>query len=283
MDSCNTLLSGETIVITGGGTGLGRAMAIRFAELGATVIVCGRREEPLKEVTKQLRSINNNDHSYKQCNVREPLEVSELFSYIREKYKTATALVNNAAGNFLAKSESISPKGFRAIVETVLFGTFYCSTEFAKTLFKTNVKGKIVSIVTTYAFTGSAYVVPSAVSKAGVVALTRSLAVEWAPRIRVNAVAPGIFPTEGAWSRLVPKEIEDKIVARIPLKRVGKPQEVANLVAFLISDLSEFINGEIVTIDGGEWLMAGQFNHLKYLDDKTLDTIFTKLRTSKKQ
>jgi len=258
------LLKKKIIIITGGGTGLGKSMAQRFGELGANLVITSRKLEVLEETAEELRTSGANVLPL-QCDVRKPDEVEEMISRAVGEFGAVDVLVNNAAGNFISPTERLSPGGFKVIVDIVLNGTFNCTLSAGKEMIK-NDGGVILNIITTYAWTGSGYVVPSACAKAGVLAMTRSLAVEWGKYgIRTNAIAPGPFPTEGAWKRLVVPGlgIEKKMKKRIPLKRFGEKRELADLATFLISDGAGYINGEVVTIDGGEWLKgAGQFNDL---------------------
>lgn len=253
------LLSGKVAWITGGGTGLGRAMALRFAALGAKVAVSGRREEPLQAVARETGGV------FATCDVRDPAAVEAALSRIEAEAGLPDILVNNAAGNFLSPSEQLSPNAFASVVGIVLHGTFHCTQALAKRWIAAKRGGAVLSIATTYAETGSAFVLPSACAKAGVVALTRSLAVEWARYgIRLNAIAPGPIPTEGAFSRLLPSgDMEKKRRARIPAGRFGTQDELAELAAYLVSDASDWMRGEVVVLDGGEWLRgAGEFNDL---------------------
>ncbi|GGG79417.1 SDR family oxidoreductase [Paenibacillus radicis (ex Gao et al. 2016)] len=259
------LLQDKVVLITGGATGLGRALAEKFAALGARVAIASRREEILKQASIEM-STEQNPVFYKSCDVREPAQIEELISAVEHHFGRIDVLVNNAAGNFISPTEKLSPRAVDAVLNIVLHGTFYTTLEVGKRWIEQGHRGTMLNIVTTYASTGSGYVVPSAAAKAGVLALTRSLAVEWARYgIRQAAIAPGPFPTEGAWSRLSPTpEFEQKMIDRIPLRRTGEKEELANLAAFLISDYASYINGEVVTIDGGEWLQgAGQFNGLR--------------------
>lgn len=265
------LLKGRTIFLSGGGSGLGRSMALHFSKLGARMFLVGRREEPLKETCAEIHRLGGSA-AFTPCDVREHAAVDAAFSAAEDQFGEIDSLVNNAAGNFMARTEKLSPNAFNSVVGIVLNGTFHCTQAFAKRRIPRKLGGNILNITTTYAAanSGSGYVVPSACAKAGVLALTTSLAVEWAKyHIRVNAIAPGPFPTEGAWSRLIPsKQFEEHAINKHPMKRFGKHEELTNLAAFLLSDMAEYINGECVVIDGGQWLRgAGEFNDLAMLPD----------------
>ncbi|HTA22130.1 MAG TPA: SDR family oxidoreductase [Terriglobales bacterium] len=264
------LLRDKRILITGGGTGLGKAMAQRFLELGATVHICGRRKEVLTATVAELSRIANKIHST-SCDVRELPRVEEMISTIW-KDGPLDIVVNNAAGNFMARTEELTPGAFEAVLGIVLMGTINVTVSCGRKWLSAKHPGVILNIAATYADTGSAYVVPSAIAKAGVVSLTRSLAVEWGNRrIRMNAIAPGPIPTEGAFSRLLPRpELERLALGRNPLGRFGTAEELADLATFLVSDASAYINGEVVVMDGGEWLQgAGEFSSLgRQLTDK---------------
>jgi NAD(P)-dependent dehydrogenase (short-subunit alcohol dehydrogenase family) len=258
------LLRGKRALITGGGTGLGKAMAKRYLELGASVYICGRREKVLQGTCEELSALGPIQGI--SCDVRYVPEVEQCIERIWSE-GPLDILVNNAAGNFLARTEELSPQAWEAVIGIVLFGTIHMTMACGKRWLAAKQHGTVLNIVTTYSSSGagSGYVVPSAVSKAGVQALTRSLAAEWGPRgIRLNAIAPGPIPTEGAFSRLLPrKELEQHAIDRIPLRRFGTSDELANLAAFLVSDGAGYIHGEVVTMDGGEWLQgAGEFNSL---------------------
>jgi NAD(P)-dependent dehydrogenase (short-subunit alcohol dehydrogenase family) len=256
------LLLNKRILITGGGTGLGKAMAHRFLQLGATVYICGRREEVLKETAEEL-SARGPIHAL-TCDVRN-LDVIEAMIDSIWNSGPLDILVNNAAGNFIARTEELSPRAFESVIGIVLLGTLHATMACGRRWLKAGQKGTVLSISATYAPVGSAYVVPSAISKAGVEALTRSLAVEWGNRgIRMNAIAPGPIPTQGAFSRVLPRpELEALALDRNPMHRFGTVEELANLAAFLVSDGSSYINGEIVRMDGGEFLQgAGEFSNL---------------------
>jgi NAD(P)-dependent dehydrogenase (short-subunit alcohol dehydrogenase family) len=246
-------------------------MAIAFAKLGARMFLIGRREEPLKETCSEIRRLGGSA-AFATCDVREFASVESAFAAAEQHFGGIDSLVNNAAGNFMARTEKLSPNAFNAVIGIVLNGTFHCTQAFAKRRIAKKSGGNILNITTTYAAanSGSGYVVPSACAKAGVLALTTSLAVEWAKyHIRVNAIAPGPFPTEGAWSRLMPsKQFEEQAINKHPMKRFGNHEELVNLAAFLLSDMAEYINGECVVIDGGQWLRgAGEFNDLAMLPD----------------
>jgi NAD(P)-dependent dehydrogenase (short-subunit alcohol dehydrogenase family) len=259
------LLSGKRVLVTGGGTGIGLSLGRRFLGLGAELVICGRREAVLAEAASKLTEETGGKVSFRPCDVRDAGQVDELLTWIWQDLGGLDALVNNAAGNFIARSEELSPRAVDAVVGIVLHGSAYATLGCGRRWLSEGRPGTVLSIVTTYAWTGSAYVVPSAMAKAGVLAMTRSLAVEWGGRgVRLNAIAPGPFPTAGAWERLVPKpELAAAFEAKNPLRRPGRHEELANLAAFLLADESGYINGEVVTIDGGEWLQgAGQFNFI---------------------
>ena len=271
------LLKGRAIFLTGGGTGLGRSMALRFAELGARLFLVGRREDPLRETCEEIRRPGG-QAACATCDVRDYGAVEAAAAKAEEQFGEIHALVNNAAGNFIARTETLSPNAFNAVVGIVLNGSFHCTQVFGKRWIARKTGGNVLNIVTTYAAAncGSGFVVPSACAKAGVLAMTTSLAVEWARyHIRINAIAPGPFPTEGAWSRLMPsKQFEEHGKEKHPMKRFGRHEELANLAAFLLSDLAEYINGECVVIDGGQWLRgAGEFNDLLLLPETAWETM----------
>lgn len=258
------LLRGQTILITGGGTGLGRSMALRFAKLGAKLFLAARREEPLRLTAEEIRG-QGGEAAWATCDVRDFPAVEKMIQAAQDTFGRIDILVNNAAGNFICPTERLSPNAFAAVVGIVLHGSFHCTLALGRRWIETRQPGTILNILTTYVWTGSGFVVPSACAKAGVLALTRSLAVEWARyRIRLTAIAPGPFPTEGAWSRIIPSpQYEERHRQRHPMQRFGHHQELTNLAAYLISPQAEYVNGECVTIDGGQWLrQGGQFNDL---------------------
>jgi NAD(P)-dependent dehydrogenase (short-subunit alcohol dehydrogenase family) len=271
------LLKGRAIFLTGGGTGLGRSMALHFAMLGARMFLVGRREDPLRDVSEEIHR-GGGAAAYTTCDVRDYVSVEAAARNAQDQFGRIDTVVNNAAGNFMARTEKLSPNAFNAVVGIVLNGTFNCTHVFAKKWITEKLAGNVLNIVTTYAAAncGSAFVVPSACAKAGVLAMTRSLAVEWAKyHIRVNAIAPGPFPTEGAWSRLMPsKQFEEHAKESHPMKRFGRHEELTSLAAFLLGDMAEYINGECVVIDGAGWLRgAGEFNDLLLLPDSAWETM----------
>ena len=280
-------LKGKTIVVTGGGSGLGKAMSKYFLELGANVAITSRDLDKLKATAEELEKETSGTCLPLQCDVRNYDEVEAMLKATLDKFGKVDVLLNNAAGNFISPTERLSANAFDTIIDIVLKGTKNCTLAFGKHWIDTKqINTNVLNIVTTYAWTGSAYVVPSATAKAGVLAMTRSLAVEWAKYgMRFNAIAPGPFPTKGAWDRLLPGDLKDKfdMAKKVPLMRVGEHQELANLAAYLVSDFSAYINGEVITIDGGEWLKgAGQFNLLEQIPEGMWDQLEAMIRAKKR-
>ena len=271
-------LNNKAIIVTGGGSGLGKAMTTYFLELGAKVAITSRDLDKLKNTATELEQQTGGTCLPIACDVRHYDQVENMLQEVLSAFGKVDVLVNNAAGNFISPTERLSANAFDTIIDIVLKGSKNCTLALGKHWIDKSEKNKtILNIVTTYAWTGSAYVVPSATAKAGVLAMTRSLAVEWAKYgIRMNAIAPGPFPTKGAWDRLLPGDLKDKfdLSKQVPLRRLGEHQELANLAAYLVSDFSSYINGEVVTIDGGEWLQgAGQFNLLEQVPKELWDML----------
>ena len=277
-----TLLEDRTLLITGGGTGLGRSMALKCAGIGAKIAIVGRREDPLKATVGDIEKAGGKA-AFAQCDVRDSGSVRAAFDSVEGALGPLNALINNAAGNFLCASEDLSDNAFDSVVRIVLYGTFNCTREIGRRLIERKAPGHILSIVTTYAETGSAFVLPSASAKAGVLAMMRSLAVEWATYgIRVNAVAPGPFKTEGAFSRLLVGELERQALKRVPSKRFGDHDELTNLVAYLLSDASPYQTGDCVTIDGAEGIFSGQqFAGFAHIDRASAKEMMSAIKPKK--
>jgi NAD(P)-dependent dehydrogenase (short-subunit alcohol dehydrogenase family) len=270
-------LAGKTIIVTGGGTGLGRQMVKCFLQLGAKVAIASRKEDVLKKAAAELAEETKGEIIPVKCDIRNYEEVEAMMKTVIEKFGSFNVLLNNAAGNFISPTERLSHRAFDTVVDIVLKGSYNCTLAAGKYWIKEKIKGTVLSTLTPYAFTGSAFVVPSACGKAGVLALTQSLAVEWGKYgIRLNAISPGPFPSEGAWTRLLPGDLMKKFdpAKSTSLNRIGEHQELANLAAYLVSDFSSFMTGENVVIDGGQWLKgAGQFNALDAIPAEMWDTI----------
>ncbi|MDH5603946.1 MAG: SDR family oxidoreductase [Cyclobacteriaceae bacterium] len=276
----------KTILITGGGTGLGKSMGKYLSQLGGNLIITGRRKEVLEETAKEIERETGHPVLPVSGDIRNMEEVEQAMAMGIQKFGSIDYLINNAAGNFISPTEALSHRAFESVLGIVLQGTINCTLSCGKYWIKNNIKGVVLNIVTTYAWTGTGYTVPSACAKAGVLALTRSLASEWGRKygIRLTAIAPGPFPTKGAWDRLFPDKLKElaKPESHVPLGRVGEHQELANLAAYLLSDYAAYINGEVVTIDGGEWLEnAGEFNWLKALSQEDWVQISKSIRADK--
>ncbi|MCJ9428336.1 SDR family oxidoreductase [Kordiimonas marina] len=265
----NDLMKGQRILVTGGGTGLGKAMTERYMSLGADCVIWGRRSGVLEETAAELMAKTGGVCEAMAVDIRDPMAIEAAVEAIWDK-APLTGLVNNAAGNFVSRTEDLSPNAFNAIASIVMHGTFNVTNAVGKRWLEGGLKGNILSIVTTWVWTGSAYVVPSAMSKAGVAAMTQSLAVEWGNRgIRLNAIAPGPFPTKGAWDRLMPGTGEGRdYIDTVPMKRVGEYGELANLATFLMAPGADYVTGQIIAIDGGQMLTGGgTFSMLEQLTD----------------
>ena len=256
----------KVILITGGGTGLGKSIGEYLVKLGAKIIITSRRQEVIDKTAKEFNQISKDSTLAIAGDVRNHEDVKNVIETGFKHFKSIDCLINNAAGNFISPTERLTPGAFDAIIDIVLKGSTYYTLLLGQKWIKHKIPGTILNITTTYAFTGSGYVIPSACAKGGVSSMTRSIAAEWAKyNIRCNAIAPGPFPTKGAWDRLVPPGFSKFInmTKRIPLKRMGEHQELSNLAGYLLSDYSSYMTGEIVTLDGGEWTYnAGQFSFL---------------------
>ncbi len=278
-------LKDKVIIVTGGGSGLGKSMTKYFLELGAKVAIISRNLEKLEVAAQELREQTKGEVLTYACDVRDYETVVQMRDAVIAHFGKVDALLNNAAGNFISPTERLSANAFDSVIDIVLKGTKNCTLALGKYWIEKELPATVLNIVTTYSWTGSAYVVPSAMAKAGVLAMTRSLAVEWAKyKIRFNAIAPGPFPTKGAWDRLLPGDLKDKfdLAKKVPLKRVGEHQELANLAAYLVSDYSAYINGEVITIDGGEWLLgAGEFNMLEQVPKEMWDMLEAMIKAKK--
>jgi NAD(P)-dependent dehydrogenase (short-subunit alcohol dehydrogenase family) len=251
------LLAGKRVLITGGGTGLGRSIGRRYVELGADLVVCGRRETVLTAAAEEFARELGASVETHVCDVRSAEAVEATMQRIFDK-RPLDILVNNAAGNFIAQTHKLSPRAVDAVLGIVLHGTAYCTIACGRRWIEAGRPGTVLSILTLSALQGAPFTVPSAMAKAGVLAMTRSLAVEWGPRnIRLVAIAPGPFPTPGAWGRLMPEERRAEAEQQIPLRRYGEHLELANLASYLVSDLAAYITGECVVVDGGKRYLGG--------------------------
>ena len=281
-------LKGQRILVTGGGSGLGKEMSKHFLQHGSEVIICGRRQSVLEDTVKELTDETGGTISAYPLDIRDSLSIESTIEEIFAD-KPITGLVNNAAGNFISRTKDLSPNGFNAIASIVFHGTFYITNAVGKRWIENKQKGSIISILATWVWTGSPYVIPSAMSKSGVNAMTKSLAVEWGPYgIRLNAIAPGPFPTEGAWSRLMPRtgdESKDEDTTSnymtIPLGRAGEMEELGNLATFLMADGCEYLTGQTIAIDGAQYLSSsGTFANLGSLSDEDWDNIRNAIKSS---
>jgi NAD(P)-dependent dehydrogenase (short-subunit alcohol dehydrogenase family) len=282
------ILADRSVLVTGGGSGLGLAMAKKFAAHGAKVTIAGRTLDRLEKAAREIAEVarEGGEVDVFPADVREPDEVDNLVEHVVTRFGKVDSLVNNAAGNFLVTSEDLTPNGFDAVVKTVLHGSVFCTLAVGRHLLARQATGSVVSVVTTYAWTGTGFALPSACAKAGVLAMTRSLAVEWGHAgIRLNAVAPGPIPTEGAWARLMAfPEAEKNTIDRIPLGRLGRPEELANLATFLLSDLCPYQTGDCITMDGGEWLAgAGEFSDYRKIPREVFKEALEKMRPKRRK
>tara|TARA_B000000609_G_scaffold28972_1_gene19495 strand:+ start:966 stop:1835 length:870 start_codon:yes stop_codon:yes gene_type:complete len=265
----DNLLKNKRILITGGGTGLGKEMASHFAMHGAELYICGRRENVLSETANEISETYSTKVNYQTLDIRASKDVDD---YIESIFKISPldGLVNNAAGNFISPTKDLSHKGFDAIANIVFHGTFYMTHSVGKRWIELGHKGSIVNILTTWIWTGSPYVVPSAMSKSGIHAMTQSLAAEWGKYgIKINGIAPGPFPTKGAWDRLNPGSNDDGMTNTVPLGRVGEMEELQNLATFLMADGCDYLTGQTIGLDGGQYLTGGgTFSQLDKLSDE---------------
>ena len=277
------LLKGKRILVTGGGTGLGKEMATHYASLGADIVICGRRLNVLEETADEIKSNHDVDVLAQSLDIRSPQDVDDFIDQIFAP-KPLDGLVNNAAGNFISPTKMLSPRGFDAIANIVFHGTFYVTHSVGRRWIEAELKGNIISILATWVWTGSPYVVPSAMSKSAINAMTKSLAVEWGPyNIRVNAIAPGPFPTEGAWARLSPKgDLDnDSSYSAIPLGRVGEMSELQNLASFLMADGCDYLTGQTIAIDGAQYITGGgTFSGLSKLKDSDWEEIKSMIKST---
>ena len=265
----DNLLENKRILITGGGTGLGKEMATHFAMHGAELYICGRRENVLSETAAEISKTYGTKVNYQTLDIRASKDVDDYIEFIFEK-GPLDGLVNNAAGNFISPTKDLSHKGFDAIANIVFHGTFYMTHSVGKRWIELGHKGSIVNILTTWIWTGSPYVVPSAMSKSGIHAMTQSLAAEWGKYgIKINGIAPGPFPTKGAWERLNPDSNDDGMTNTVPLGRVGEMEELQNLATFLMADGCDYLTGQTIGLDGGQYLTGGgTFSQLDKLSDE---------------
>ena len=263
------LLNNKRILITGGGTGLGKEMASHFAAHGANLYICGRRENVLKETAEEIESKYKTTVNYQTLDIRASKDVEDYIETIFQE-GPLDGLVNNAAGNFISPTKDLSHKGFDAIANIVFHGTFYITHSVGKRWIESNKKGSIINILTTWVWTGSPYVVPSAMSKSGINTMTKSLAAEWGKYgIKINGIAPGPFPTKGAWDRLNPDDNDDGMMNTVPLGRVGEMSEIQNLATFLMADGCDYLTGQTIGLDGGQYLTGGgTFSQLDKLSDQ---------------
>ena len=276
------LLKDKRILVSGGGSGLGKAMATRYLELGADIYICGRRKSVLDEAAKELMDLHGGSVKAISCDIKVPEAIEDMVNEIWSE-GPLTGLLNNAAGNFISRTEDLSPRAFTAISNIVFNGTFYMTNAIGKRWLKENLKGSIISILTTWVDSSGPYTVPSAMSKSGLATMTRSLAAEWGNRgIRLNGIAPGPFPTKGAWDRLAPGDKGADLMNSVPMKRTGELSELANLATFLMADGCEYLTGEIVAIDGAQWLnhAGNSYEMLKDVTDQEWEMLRSMIKSS---
>jgi NAD(P)-dependent dehydrogenase (short-subunit alcohol dehydrogenase family) len=281
------LMKGERILVTGGGTGLGKVMAEACLMLGAEVYICGRRGGVLEETAKELADVHGGKVRGIACDIRVPEAIGEMLDQVWSDGDALTGLINNAAGNFISRTEDLSPRAFDAIANIVFRGSFFVTLDCGKRWIAEGKRASVVSILTTWIWSGGPFTVPSAMSKAGLNVMTQSLAVEWGPKgIRFNAIAPGPFPTEGAWSRLSPGQEpgQTRDMRSNPMGRVGEMRELANLAVYLLHPLSAYVNGQTIAIDGGAWNAGGGgFSALRDWDDERWAQVRAMIRGANEQ
>ena len=265
----DNILQGKKILVTGGGTGLGKEMSEHYIQHGADVVICGRRESVLAETAQEFKEKYGSIVRYQALDIRSAQDVDDFIDTIFQE-GPLHGLVNNAAGNFISPTKDLSARGFDAIANIVFHGTFYVTHAVGKKWIEHQIKGSIISILATWVWTGSPFVVPSAMSKSALHTMTKSLAVEWGPNgIRVNAIAPGPFPTEGMTARLSPKgDMQKDSDNTIPMGRMGEMNELQNLATFLMADGCEYLTGQTIAIDGAQYLSGGgTFSQLSKMSD----------------
>ena len=277
------ILKGKRILVTGGGTGLGEVMSEAFAQLGASVYICGRRKAVLDETAKKLADKTRSSVKGIACDIRVAEAVDDMVAQIWADGGALSGLVNNAAGNFISRTKDLSPRGFNAIADIVFRGSFYVTLSCGKRWIEGGNKASVISILTTWIWNGGPFTVPSAMSKAGLNIMTKSLATEWGPHgIRLNAIAPGPFPTKGAWERLSPSAAnrgESRVGA--PMPRNGEMFELSNLAVFMMADGCEYLTGQTIAIDGAMHLASGgNFAQLSQMDDAQWDAIRNQIRSA---
>ena len=281
------LLKDKRILVSGGGSGLGKAMATRYLELGADIYICGRRKSVLDEAAKELMDLHGGSVKAISCDIKVPEAIEDMVNEIWSE-GPLTGLLNNAAGNFISRTEDLSPRAFTAISNIVFNGTFYMTNAIGKRWLKENLKGSIISILTTWVDSSGPYTVPSAMSKSGLATMTRSLAAEWGNRgIRLNGIAPGPFPTKGAWDRLAPGDKGADLMNSVPMKRTGELSELANLATFLMADGCEYLTGQTIALDGAQYLSGGgtfsQLSKMSEDDWSDIRSMIKKTNDSDKQ
>ncbi|HWD26247.1 MAG TPA: SDR family oxidoreductase [Rhizomicrobium sp.] len=277
-------MKNKRVLVTGGGTGLGEVMTEAYAQLGASVYICGRRKEVLDETAKRISDATGSSVKGIACDIRVAEAVEDMIAQIWADGGALNGLVNNAAGNFISRTKDLSPRGFNAIADIVFRGSFYVTLACGKRWIDENVKASVISILTTWIWNGGPFTVPSAMSKAGLNIMTKSLASEWGPYgIRLNAIAPGPFPTKGAWERLNPAasgNMEASARQTAGMARNGEMVELANLAAFLMADGCEYLTGQTIAIDGGMHLQGGNFSRLAALGDAEWEAIRGQIRSA---